>query len=80
MSGDYVPTLCQPQCTCNLSTSAAALMQVEVLVGLVIGYPAMLWAVGGGWWGLTGMALHLVLLLKVQPSFNCIVRGSDIHT
>ena len=80
MSGCNAPTLCRPQCICNLSIPAAALMQVEVLIGLVIGYPAMLWVVGGGWWGLTGMVLHLVLLLKVQPSIACIVQGSVFVT
>jgi hypothetical protein len=50
-------------------------MQVEVLIGLVIGYPAMLWLVGGGWWGLTGMVLHLVLLLKVQPCLHALFEA-----
>lgn len=49
----------------------AAMMNVEVIIGLVIGYPAMLWAIGGRWWGLIGMALHLTLLLKVpQPTYD----------
>ncbi len=31
---------------------------------LVVFYPAMLWVVGGRWWGLLGMVFHLALLLK----------------
>jgi hypothetical protein len=49
-------------------STCTAMMQVEVLIGLVIGYPTMLWAVGGGWWGLIGMVVHLALLLKVQAT------------
>jgi hypothetical protein len=58
-------------------SACAVMMHVELLIGLVIGYPAMLWAVGGGWWGLIGMALHLALLLKVRYGTNrCTARCS----
>lgn len=63
----------------NLCSAAAVMISVEVLIGLVIGYPAMLWAVGGGWWGLAGMALHLTLLLKVRLRFRDIKHNKAFH-
>lgn len=52
------------------SNSTAACAGAAVLLGssgylpVVVFYPAMLWVVGGRWWGLLGMVFHLALLLK----------------